>query len=114
MNLATNAVEAMPDGGLLSIRVEGLELDAPTSSARPDAAPAGCYVALSVRDTGHGMSETVRGRCFEPFFTTKKVGEGSGLGLSLVYGVVHQFDGFVDLISAPGVGTTFRILLPVE
>ncbi|MEW6430017.1 MAG: ATP-binding protein [Myxococcota bacterium] len=101
MNLAVNARDAMPDGGLLELRVE---------PARDEAL--GEVVRLSVRDTGSGMSEEVRARIFEPFFTTKPPGRGTGLGLATVYGVVRSLGGRVDVETALGKGTEFRVLIP--
>jgi PAS domain S-box-containing protein len=100
LNLAVNARDAMPDGGVLSIAV-----------AREEDAD-GAWVTIVVEDTGVGMSPEVCERVFEPFFTTKEVGKGSGLGLSQVYGFVSQSEGDVELDSAPGEGTTFRLRLP--
>jgi PAS domain S-box-containing protein len=102
LNLAVNARDAMPEGGVLSIRSE-----------REDDAD-GAWVAISVRDTGMGMSPEVRDRVFEPFFTTKEVGKGSGLGLSQVYGFVRQSEGEVQLETTAGRGTTFRLRLPLS
>jgi CheY-like chemotaxis protein len=110
MNLAVNARDAMPRGGTLVL--ETTNVDPP--SPGPDGARAGPgrYVALTVRDTGHGMDETTRARAFEPFFTTKAGLGGTGLGLAMVYGIVQQSGGHVQLDSAPGRGSSFRILLP--
>lgn len=103
LNLAVNARDAMPEGGRLVI------------ATRPQAEPPPLgRVCVEVRDTGVGMSEEIRSRVFEPFFTTKEVGKGSGLGLSQVYGFVQQSEGEVTLESAPGAGTTFRLLLPAS
>ena len=107
MNLAINARDAMPSGGDLRLETRPVHLEAPRGQV-----PAGRYVELCVVDTGTGMSEAVRGRIFEPFFTTKPVGKGTGLGLSTVYGIVAQSGGQLDVDSAPGRGTTFRVLLP--
>jgi signal transduction histidine kinase len=96
MNLAVNARDAMPGGGVLRIQVR-------------DSGPSVC---LEVADTGIGMSEEVRARAFEPFFTTKEPGKGTGLGLSIVHGIVTQSGGTISVESAPGRGTTFRIFLP--
>ena len=111
MNLITNARDAMPDGGLLTIEtadhVIGPQIE---SGASP---PEGRYVRLSVSDTGHGMDEETQKHIFEPFFTTKPVGAGTGLGLSTIYGIVKSHNGFIDFNSQPGQGTRFDILLPV-
>jgi two-component system, cell cycle sensor histidine kinase and response regulator CckA len=111
MNLVVNARDAMPEGGKLEIETRGVEACADESSRHPGSKP-GPYVALSVRDTGAGMTPEVQSKVFEPFFTTKEVGKGTGLGLSTVHGIVQQSGGFVRLESAPGRGTTLRIYLP--
>jgi signal transduction histidine kinase/DNA-binding response OmpR family regulator len=104
LNLAVNARDAMPDGGVLSI-----------GTVRHEAAEDGDeWLEISVQDTGVGMSPEVRDRVFEPFFTTKEVGKGSGLGLSQVYGFVRQSDGEVALDSGEGTGSTFRLRLPLS
>jgi PAS domain S-box-containing protein len=110
VNLALNARDAMPDGGTLTIRTYD-RLLAPDEAARLSV-PAGPYVELSVEDTGIGISEDIQARIFEPFFTTKRLGEGTGLGLATVYGIVRQSGGAIDLESAPGDGSTFRVFLP--
>jgi signal transduction histidine kinase/CheY-like chemotaxis protein len=107
INLATNARDAMPDGGTLSITTELIE-GVPAGTAFP----ADCYVTLSVRDTGVGMDAATRRLAFDPFFTTKDVGKGTGLGLSSVYGIVEQSGGHVHVESAPGSGSCFRVFLP--
>jgi PAS domain S-box-containing protein len=111
VNLCVNARDAMPSGGSLIIET-GLARFQPAHCAENTWARPGCYARLSVRDTGVGMSARVRERIFEPFFTTKAVGEGSGLGLATVYGVVKQHDGFLNVESSPGNGTHFMLFLP--
>jgi PAS domain S-box-containing protein len=107
VNLTVNAQDAMPNGGRLMIETRNMRVDGP-----PGDLPAGDYVMLLVRDTGHGMDREVQARIFEPFFTTKKMGQGTGLGLSMAYGVVQQSGGHIRLESRPGAGATFRIYLP--
>ena len=106
INLVVNARDAMPQGGELTIRTATADLD-----AHPDLAP-GPYVLLAVTDTGHGMSEEIRARVFDPFFTTKGVGEGTGLGLSMAYGIVAQHGGTMAVESEEGHGSTFTMYLP--
>jgi PAS domain S-box-containing protein len=109
MNLAVNARDAMGAGGVLTIEVAPVELaGVPGDRARP----AGPYVVVSVTDTGCGMEATTVSRIFEPFFTTKDQGKGTGLGLSTVYGIVEQSGGHLDVQSAPGTGTIFKVFLP--
>ena len=110
LNLALNARDAMPDGGRLTITTRNLT-PGPGERRDPEAGT-GRFVVLTVADTGCGMSELVKERIFEPFFTTKDPGKGTGLGLSTVYGIVAQSDGRIEVESAVGVGTTFRVLLP--
>lgn len=110
LNLAVNARDAMPDGGTLSIDARNVRVLDGDRDAGHGIAP-GAWVALSVRDTGQGMSPEVSRRAFEPFFTTKDVGAGTGLGLAVVYGTVQQHGGHVDIESVQGAGTTVRILL---
>lgn len=111
MNLAGNARDAMPCGGELHIRTRGEVVDEAFARSHADAVP-GSYVVVSVSDTGRGMDAGTLGRIFEPFFTTKGVGEGSGLGLAMVYGFVRQSGGFVEARSEPGAGTTIRLCFP--
>ena len=111
LNLATNARDAMPDGGTLRIAVEDVTLDAAYVTAHPGATP-GAHVCVTVTDSGTGMDEETRRHAFEPFFTTKPSGKGTGLGLPMVYGLTKQQHGFVDLTSTPGRGTVVRLYFP--
>jgi PAS domain S-box-containing protein len=112
LNLVVNARDAMPGGGRLTLRTSRLHLDPAAASLFPGAIP-GFYAVLEVSDTGAGMSEEIQQRVFDPFFTTKGPGEGTGLGLSTVYGIVRQAGGWIKVESSPGMGATFRIGLPL-
>jgi len=111
VNLALNARDAMPHGGRFTMRTRNVELRADEVRSRPHAT-ARRYVQLSVSDSGCGMTPEVKAHLFEPFFTTKEVGKGTGLGLATVHGVVVQSEGFIEVESEPGSGTTFHIYLP--
>jgi signal transduction histidine kinase/CheY-like chemotaxis protein len=111
INLAVNARDAMPSGGRLCLETAAVELSPDDPAAGSDLGP-GSWVVLTVRDTGHGMSDEVKDHMFEPFFTTKENGKGTGLGLSTVYGIVSQTGGAIRVASVPGQGTTFTIYLP--
>lgn len=110
LNLAINARDAMPDGGQLTITTQMVELDAFAASRLE--LPAGEYVAVTVSDTGTGIAAADIKRIFDPFFTTKPIGQGTGLGLSMVHGFVRQSGGQVEVISEEGAGSRFRLLLP--
>ena len=112
MNLCTNAVQAMDDGGVLEVRVDRAEVRERRSVLHGEVAP-GPYVRVTVSDTGSGIEPQVLERMFDPFFTTKGVGAGTGLGLSLVHGIVADLGGAIDVATAPDEGTTFTIWLPV-
>jgi PAS domain S-box-containing protein len=110
-NLVMNAAHAMNNTGTVSAGLDRIEL------ARPEAKPlglgAGAYFRITVADTGHGMDDATKAQIFEPFFTTKPIGEGTGLGLSMTYGVIHDWNGAIAIDSAVGVGTTFTLYVPV-
>jgi len=112
MNFATNARDAMPRGGTFSITVEQTILNAEFTAAH-GFGKSGPYAMLTASDNGCGMDEETRDRIFEPFFTTKGVGKGTGLGLAVVYGIIKQHEGYINVYSEPGKGTTFRLYLPL-
>ena len=112
VNLSVNARDAMPDGGLLTIEVGEIQLGEDYCKMNPDAVP-GEYITLSFADNGEGMDEETKKNIFDPFFTTKSEGEGTGLGLSTVYGIVKQHHGFIEVESETGKGTTFTIYFPL-
>jgi PAS domain S-box-containing protein len=114
LNLCTNAVQAMGDQpGVLEVRLAAETLDEAGSAAHPGVTP-GDYVQLTVRDTGPGIPPDIRDRIFDPYFTTKPSGEGSGMGLSVVQGIVRNLNGAVRVDGGPGSGTAFHVLLPVS
>jgi PAS domain S-box-containing protein len=112
MNLATNARDAMPDGGCLFIETERVVFDEETAKVHQFGEP-GSYALVSVTDSGVGMDEKVRERIFDPFFTTKEVGKGTGLGLAMTYGIIKQHNGSIDVSSEVGKGSSFKIYLPI-
>jgi CheY-like chemotaxis protein len=112
MNLCINARDAMGSVGQLSVSL-GLEVHETAVCASCQQSVQGRFVALTVSDNGPGIDPLVRARMFEPFFSTKASGQGSGMGLSMVHGIVHEYGGHILLQSTPGAGATFRILIPV-
>jgi PAS domain S-box-containing protein len=112
MNLVTNACDAMPEGGTVTVKTEMVRFDSEFIK-KHGYGREGQYALISLEDTGQGMDEKTKTRIFEPFFTTKEVGRGTGLGLSMVYGIVQQHNGDVFVYSEPGRGTVFKIYLPI-
>jgi two-component system cell cycle sensor histidine kinase/response regulator CckA len=112
INLSTNARDAMPNGGTLTIETNFLTLDTEFINEHGNGRP-GAYAFLSISDTGTGMDDTIKERIFDPFFTTKEIGQGSGLGLSIVYGIIKQHNGFISVESKVNNGTTVNIYLPL-
>ena len=111
MNLVFNARDALEEGGVVEVSTEREKIDT-SGPARSGAVPPGDYSVLAVRDTGAGMTPETRARAFDPFYTTKEIGKGTGLGLAMVYTIVKQAGGYIDLQTKRGAGTTFRIYLP--
>lgn len=111
LNLAINGRDAIPDGGNLQIETSNVELDSRYCSLHPEMVP-GKYIMIVVSYTGYGMSNEVKNHLFEPFYSTKSPGNGTGLGLPMIFGAVKQAGGAIEVYSEPGIGTTFRIYLP--
>jgi len=112
MNLTINGRDAMPGGGCITVGTSTLTLNGEAKMRHPEART-GKFVCLSVTDTGTGMDEATRSRIFEPFFTTKGLNEGTGMGLATVYGIVKQHEGWIEVDTARGKGSTFRVYLPM-
>jgi polar amino acid transport system substrate-binding protein len=114
INLATNARDAMLGGGVFTIKSDHVLLDSSFYDLNKDCIQPGNYALLTVTDTGTGISKEHIDHIFEPFFTTKEVGKGTGLGMAIIYGIIKQHNGFINVYSEPGHGTTFRIYLPID
>jgi CheY-like chemotaxis protein len=113
LNLAVNARDAMPNGGQLLITTKAADIDTSYLSRNPEAEK-GEYVCIIVTDNGCGMDEYTKSHLFEPFFTTKEVGKGTGMGLATAYGIIKQHNGWIEVESKPGLGSTFRVYLPAS
>jgi CheY-like chemotaxis protein len=111
MNLCVNARDAMPHGGKLSLAAKNVELSEAGAREHPPAKP-GPYVTVTITDTGEGIDPEIVGRIFEPFFTTKPANKGTGLGLSTAQGIVRSHQGFISVVSKPGLGTSFTLYIP--
>ncbi|WP_054693247.1 sensor histidine kinase [Geotalea toluenoxydans] len=111
MNLATNARDAMPDGGKFTVSTDLQEIEDSFITMHGFGKP-GTYALINVSDSGKGMDQHTLQNIFDPFFTTKEVGKGTGLGMSIVYGIVTQHNGYIKVYSEPEIGTTFRLYLP--
>jgi len=114
INLSTNARDAMSGGGTFTVKSDRAVLDSSFKDFHNYDVPPGNYALLTVSDTGTGISKKHIDHIFEPFFTTKEVGKGTGLGMAIIYGIVKQHNGFINVYSEPGHGTTFRIYLPMD
>jgi PAS domain S-box-containing protein len=114
LNLGVNARDAMPDGGVITFATANVELDSRYCESSAFSITPGQYVEISVSDTGTGMSKEIVQRVFEPFFTTKEVGKGTGLGLAAVYGTITDHHGCISIYSEPGIGTVFKLYLPLS
>ncbi len=114
VNLINNSFDAMPDGGEIFMRTRNVVFPNGVSAPESPYRHSGRYVCISVSDTGSGMDEEIRSHLFEPFFTTKPVGEGTGLGLAVIYGIVEQHNGWIDVESKKGKGSEFKVFLPAH
>ncbi|MEO0750923.1 MAG: ATP-binding protein, partial [Pseudomonadota bacterium] len=114
LNILNNARDSMPQGGEISMETRNVQINQDFIDPHREDIEPGRYVMISISDTGHGMDKRLVSKVFEPFFTTKSLSEGSGLGLSMVMGFIHQSKGAIRVTSEPGLGTTFRMYFPVE